>query len=163
MPTMICQKCGKECERTSNVQKYCPECRKKKQVERNATYQQKRETTPDLVVAVGSQTICPNCKKLFLKKSGNQIFCEDCSAEHLQQQKKQKRTEMSNVERSEVYRKTTENNNNIYDRFSLYVPKGKKAYLQEISKSMGISLNTFINQAIEQYEQLILSQKEENE
>lgn len=160
---MICQKCGKECERTSNAQKYCPECRKKKQVERNATYQQKRETTPDLVVAVGSQTICPNCKKLFLKKSGNQIFCEDCSAEHLQQQKKQKRTEMSDVERSEVYRKTTENNNNIYDRFSLYVPKGKKAYLQEISKSMGISLNTFINQAIEQYEQLILSQKEENE
>lgn len=70
---------------------------------------------------------------------------------------------MSDVERSEVYRKTTENNNNIYDRFSLYVPKGKKAYLQEISKSMGISLNTFINQAIEQYEQLILSQKEENE
>ena len=47
MPTMICQKCGKECERTSNVQKYCPECRKKKQVERNATYQQKRENTPD--------------------------------------------------------------------------------------------------------------------
>ena len=49
------------------------------------------------------------------------------------------------------------------DEIKVRVPKGKKAYLQEISKSMGISLNTFINQAIEQYEQLILSQKEENE
>ena len=38
---------------------------------------------------------------------------------------------MSDEKRSEVYRKTMENNNNIYDRFSLYVPKGKKAYLKE--------------------------------
>lgn len=76
MPTMICQKCGKECERTSNVQKYCPECRKKKQVERNATYQQKRENTPDLVVAVGSQAICPNCKKSFLKNREIKFFAK---------------------------------------------------------------------------------------
>ena len=65
MPTMICQKCGKECERTSNVQKYCPECRKKKQVERNATYQQKRENTPDLVVAVGSKQSVRTVKNRF--------------------------------------------------------------------------------------------------
>lgn len=47
----------------------------KKQVERNAAYQQKRKNTSDLVAAVGSQAICPNCKKIGKSNFLRRLFC----------------------------------------------------------------------------------------
>lgn len=154
MATMICQMCGKEVERTSNVQKYCEECRIKKQSERNYSYKKRKED--GVANIVGATAICQECGKEFVRNTGNQKLCTECSQKGAASKKKF--SEMTQEQRHEEYVKNTQIQNKLYDRLSIYIPKGKKADLQELSKVFGISLNTFVNQAIESYEEQIRSE-----
>lgn len=154
MVTMICQMCGKEVERTSNVQKYCEECRIKKQSERNYSYKKRKED--GVANIVGATAICQECGKEFVRNTGNQKLCTECSQKGAASKKKF--SEMTQEQRHEEYVKNTQIQNKLYDRLSIYIPKGKKADLQELSKVFGISLNTFVNQAIESYEEQIRSE-----
>lgn len=154
MTTMICQMCGKEVERTSNVQKYCEECRIKKQSERNNSYKKRKED--GVANIVGATAICQECGKEFVRNTGNQKLCTECSQKGAASKKKF--SEMTQEQRHEEYVKNTQIQNKLYDRLSIYIPKGKKADLQELSKVFGISLNTFVNQAIESYEEQIRSE-----
>ena len=47
--------------------------------------------------------------------------------------------------------KQNEYNKAKYDRYSLMLPKGQKAIIQEYADKQGIKLNTLINNAITQY------------
>mgnify|MGYP001635349088 CR=1 FL=1 len=154
MATMICQMCGKEVERTSNVQKYCEECRIRKQSERNNSYKKRKED--GVANIVGATAICQECGKEFVRNTGNQKLCTECSQKGAASKKKF--SEMTQEQRHEEYVKNTQIQNKLYDRLSIYIPKGKKTDLQELSKVFGISLNTFVNQAIESYEEQIRSE-----
>lgn len=151
--TVICQMCGKEVTRTSNGQKYCPECRKKKQVERNAAYKARKENGS--VGPVGTMSTCPVCGNPFERTSGNQKYCSNCSEEQRKNQRKMKLMDMPKEERREEYQKIDFMKSQLYDRCSIYIPKGKREVLQELSKAHGMSLNAFVNQAIEVYEQIL--------
>ncbi len=156
---MICQSCGKECERTSNVQKYCEECRIKKQVERNSAYRKRKED--GTVSGLGTKAVCPACGSTFEKNSGNQNLCSDCVRKGVTL-KQRKLSELPENEKHEIYLKNTQIQNKLYDRISVYIPKGKKEQLQELSNAFEMSLNSFVNQAIELYEQQLRSELETN-
>lgn len=102
---------------------------------------------------VGTTAICQKCGKKFVRNTGNQKLCSECSQKGATIKKKF--SEMTQEQRHEEYVKNTQIQNKLYDRLSIYIPKGKKADLQELSKFFGISLNTFVNQAIESYEEQI--------
>ncbi len=153
--TIICQMCGREVPRLSNGQKYCEECRKKKQIERNIAYKARKESGS--VGSVGTTAICPVCGKPFEKTSGNQKYCSNCSEEQRKKQRRIKLQDMSEEERREEYQKTEQKKSQLYDQCTLYIPKGKRTILQNLSKDHGMSLNAFFNQAIETYEQLLRS------
>jgi len=153
MATMICQMCGKEVERTSNVQKYCEECRIKKQSERNYSYKKRKED--GVANIVGATAICQECGKEFVRNTGNQKLCTECSQKGAASKKKF--SEMTQEQRHEEYTRNTKIKDKLYDTLKVYIPKGKKKNLQELSQNYGISLNAFINQAIETYEQLLRS------
>lgn len=158
MATMICRMCGKEVERTSNGQKYCEECRIKKQAERNNAYQKRKEN--GTVNSIGSTAICQECGNEFIRTSGNQRLCTECIQKGIVIKKKL--SELPEEERRKEYSKTAEIKNKLYDTLKIYIPKGKKIELQELSKICGISLNAFVNQAITFYEQQIRSEIDQN-
>ena len=149
--TIICQLCGKECKRNANNQKYCVDCRAKKQLERNAAYKKRKEDGN--VKGVGSEEVCPVCGKTFEKVSGHQKICHECIASGARPRKKV--SELPHEEKHEIYVRNSQLQSRLYDRLSIYVPKGKKEYLHELSASLDMSLNVFVNQAIEYFEKLI--------
>lgn len=149
--TIICQSCGEECKRNANNQKYCTNCRSKMQLERNAAY--KKRKAEGSVKGLGYETVCPVCGKTFEKASGHQKICSECIASGARPRKKV--SELSHEEKHEIYVSNSQLKNKLYDRLSIYVPKGKKEYLHELSASLDMSLNVFVNQAIEYFEKLI--------
>lgn len=88
--SMICQVCDTECERTSNRQKYCPECsasvEQQKSVERNkAAYTPKPKDIP-----------CKECGEIFHKIAKCQRFCENC-AKSRRLAKKRRRNKLKRI------------------------------------------------------------------
>ncbi|MBQ8503344.1 MAG: hypothetical protein IJ491_03600, partial [Clostridia bacterium] len=49
---MVCSLCGKKTERTGRNQKFCPDCAKKKQRQRNAEYMSAKRSRVDVYDAL---------------------------------------------------------------------------------------------------------------
>lgn len=130
----ICQMCGNEFKTDSNRAMYCPGCRKKRQVEKNNAYKQRRRD--GLTREVGSTQPCPICGKEFVLKTGSQKCCDEC------------RHKQTNAVKSEY------NNRYIkahYDRLSLFLPKGESELVKEFAKSHEMSVNKLLRLALDEY------------
>lgn len=154
MKTMICQCCGIECERTSNVQKFCLECRNKKQAERNNAY--KKRKADGFAKSLGTTDICQICGKSFIRTSGNQNLCSDCIKKGLTLNTKSNSSEITEEERHNKNVANAKLQTQLYDVIKAYLPKGRKEELQILADSCGLSLSKFIIAAIDNYEQQIL-------
>ena len=64
-------------ESKSNRAKYCIYCRDKAQVARNRAYAEKKKSGTS--VPLGSEQICPICKKPYIVNSGSQKYCKNCT------------------------------------------------------------------------------------
>lgn len=75
--THKCELCGMEFESKSNRAKYCVYCRDKAQVARNRAYAEKKKSGTS--VSLGSEQMCPICKKPYTVTSGSQKYCKNCT------------------------------------------------------------------------------------
>ena len=131
---VVCELCGEEFKTGSNRTKYCVECRKIKQRERNMIYKQNKQDGN--VRRLGSTQLCDICKKPFTVNSGAQRTCDKCNSG---------RKSVANTK----YR------NNTYDQVVFYVKKGEREKLKEYAISKNMSMNEFVNKAIASYKKLL--------
>lgn len=133
MITRKCEMCGMEFQSNSNRAKYCIYCRDKAQVERNRAYAEKKKSGTS--VPIGSEQICPICKKPYTVTSGSQKCCTECNS-------KQKR------------KKTPPNTDYLkdhYDYIRMNVPKGEREKIKAYAESQGMSVNKLLLTALEEY------------
>ncbi len=137
-----CEMCGKTFISTAKRARFCPDCRKirgrlsaQRHMEKLASGEQTRR--------IGSVQICEVCGNEFILNSGSQRYCENCRDEY----QKQRKREYNKAKAAEGAEYNKEN----YDRVSFFLPKGKKGNLKERANKMGVSLNQFITNAIEEY------------
>lgn len=88
--------------------------------------------------------VCKNCGTYY--ESGRNVsgICPDCKA---------------NVRG----RNNTRYRDKTYDSVTLYVPKGRREFLKEYAHSKRMSVNEFVNNAIEFYMQKLESQPQQND
>lgn len=80
MTTKICLTCGKPFNTNNYRIRYCSEaCKRVAQRKCSQRYYYNVTAPSNHVQPMTQQQICanPNCKKTFIKKVGNQIFCSD--------------------------------------------------------------------------------------
>lgn len=131
----ICQMCGDEFEANSNRAMYCTYCRPKRAVERNRLYAQNRSEGKSK--RLGSVQICPFCKEEYTVRSGSQQCCDNCRGKQAYQRQK---------EEAEDFKRKH------YDRLTVYVPKGRNEKLKAAAAALGMSLNEYINAALDKFE-----------
>ena len=130
----ICQMCGNEFETDSNRAMYCPVCRKKRHIEKNNAYKQRKKE--GLTREVGSTQLCPICGKEFVLKTGSQKCCGGC---------RHKQTNNVKFKYNSKYVKAH------YDRLSLFLPKGERERVKAFAQSHGMSLNKLFMSALDEY------------
>lgn len=130
--THTCLQCGNEYVAQSNRQGYCPDCRKERQKERNRKYQERKNSGQSR--SIGSADTCANCGQSYIIKTGSQILCDNCIKKGVNMQKSKNNT---------AYR------NRNYDSVHFYLPKGAREQLKAFAEEHGMSLNQFMNFAID--------------
>ena len=129
-----CDICGAEFQTCSNRAKYCVLCRDKAQVIRNRKYAEKKKA--GISIAVGSEQICPVCRKPYLVTSGSQKCCKDCARKRQNERKTPT---------------TAEYLKRHYDYIRVNVPKGKRDDIKKYAQSQGMSVNKLFLTALEEY------------
>lgn len=131
----ICKMCGNTFQTTANRASYCPECRKIRQNERAKVYREKIMNC-ERTRTIGEPEICPECGNTYILKSGSQKVCENCRKKHTNKMKSKTNAEY-----------TAKN----YDACIFYVKKGRKKIIQDFASKRKMSMNEFVNTAIDLY------------
>ena len=130
----ICRMCGNEFNTNSNRAMYCPDCRNKRQVEKNNAYKQRRRE--GLTREIGSTQLCLVCGKEFVLKTGSQKCCDEC------------RHKQTNAVKSKVNNRYTKTH---YDRLSLVLQKGERERVKTFAQKHGMSVNKLLMSALDEY------------
>ena len=133
MFTHKCEMCGMEFESKSNRAKYCVYCRDKAQVARNRAYAKKKKSGTS--VPLGSEQICPICKKPYTVTSGSQKYCKNC-------------TKKAVKKKSPDAKYIREN----YDYIRFNVPKGEGDAIKAYAQKCGMTIKQLLMTALEEYE-----------
>lgn len=129
-----CEICGKEFESRSNRAKYCENCRDKAQVLRNKAYIEKKKSGTS--ITIGSEQICPICRKTYTVTAGSQKCCKDC-------QKKQIALHKKSPDSKYLKEK--------YESLKIYVPNGECDAIKSYAQNQGLSVNKLFLTALEEY------------
>ncbi len=132
MFTHKCELCGMEFESKSNRAKYCFYCRDKAQVARNRAYAEKKKSGTS--VPLGSEQICPICKKPYTVTSGSQKYCKDCTKKAV----KKKSPDAEYIKEN-------------YDYIRFNVPKGEGDAIKTYAQENGMTIKQLLMTALEEY------------
>ena len=128
--------CGMEFQSKSNRAIYCIYCRDKAQVNRNRVYAEKKKS--GVSVPIGSEQICPICKKPYTVTSGSQKYCKECT-------KKQKQSSKGQPTHEYIKEK--------YDYIRFNVPKGEGDEIKAYAQELGMTVKDLMLAALKEYKE----------